>query len=313
MNEAETKIVQQYIEMMEDDWHEIKRCYKERPRSHEWIFRNAQHYQIMKSHEYEALKALVENCSMCYQREGEFEGIICPRCGKSNDIVEAKPSRTIKSSGTTGKVSIKAVREAVKAIKDKPDAEGWIKWEGGEQPLYSCDFVEVKLQDGRTLKSRTNCFYWADVIAYRIVEEPKKPKKQTFLQYLESCLGDPNCHDGDTYTHSYRCDKHQYKPASSSVDKPSAEGWIKWETPGMDEEVELKHKDGEIKKLKANVVNWHNSNIIAYRIVEDPKKPKKQTLLEFFYEGQETCGVVERNLISKISEWAELYLENKED
>ena len=126
-----------------------------------------------------------------------------------------KPSRTIKSSGATGKVSIKAVREAVKAIKDKPDAEGWIKWEGGEQPLYSCDFVEVKLQDGRTLKSRTNCFYWADVIAYRIVEEPKKPKKQT--------------------------------------------------------------------------------------------------LLEFFYEGQETCGVVERNLISKISEWAELYLENKED
>ena len=149
----------------------------------------------------------------CAEVQGFSGHIAC-----DNDLMRPwkdKPSRTIKPPPATGKVSIKAVREAVKAIKDKPDAEGWIKWEGGEQPLYSCDFVEVKLQDGRTLKSRTNCFYWADVIAYRIVEEPKKPKKQT--------------------------------------------------------------------------------------------------LLEFFYEGQETCGVVERNLISKISEWAELYLENKED
>ena len=77
MNEAETKIVKQFIELAEDKYDDVKIYWAD----------------VRGSHEYTALKALVEDkpeddCSMCYQREAEFEGVICPRCGKSNDIVE---------------------------------------------------------------------------------------------------------------------------------------------------------------------------------------------------------------------------------
>ena len=174
MNEAETKIVKQYIELMEDD-----RC--------AWLNASANALTtIIESHEYEALKALVED----------------------------KPSRTIKSPSPTDKVSIEAVRDALKVVKNKPDAAGWIKWDGGERPVNGNVMVDIRVRRYankpesteehpiQTNKAFDVCwengnmfyrivekpyFHTGAHIASILVEEPKKPKKQTLLEYLCGC------------------------------------------------------------------------------------------------------------------------------
>lgn len=120
MNEAETKIVKQYIEMMEES-----------------LSLDVTVKFIIEQPEYEALKALGE---------------------------------------------------------DKPEADGWIKWEGGYPPVHSDIKVEVRGVGQKTQLGRAGHFLWVndyggeyDITHYRIVEEPKKPKKQTLLGYLCDC------------------------------------------------------------------------------------------------------------------------------
>jgi len=65
--------------------------------------------------------------------------------------------------------------------KDKPDADGWIKWEGGESPVDDDVMVEVRFRNGEKNRSSTaNTWFWpyrghsGDIIAYRIAKEPEK-------------------------------------------------------------------------------------------------------------------------------------------
>lgn len=62
-----------------------------------------------------------------------------------------------------------------------PDADGWIKWDGGEQPVDG--IVEVRIRCGLSCKSYANKLRWGhlseqggivvyhgDIVAYRVVE-----------------------------------------------------------------------------------------------------------------------------------------------
>jgi len=52
-----------------------------------------------------------------------------------------------------------------------------------------------------------------------------------------------------------------------------------------------------------------HEHIIAYRIIPEQTEPKKQTLLQYFYPPLDTVEIKEYKLISKISEYIELHLE----
>lgn len=57
------------------------------------------------------------------------------------------------------------------------DADGWIKWEGGECPVSKFDTVEVQFRDGHTNVAMAYEFLWRhcgsldDIIAYRLSKE----------------------------------------------------------------------------------------------------------------------------------------------
>lgn len=57
-----------------------------------------------------------------------------------------------------------------------PQDDGWIKWEGGGQPVSDAERVQVKLSCGVPLHGRPGQFQWLrvgngmDVVAYRIVK-----------------------------------------------------------------------------------------------------------------------------------------------
>lgn len=59
-------------------------------------------------------------------------------------------------------------------------------------------------------------------------------------------------------------------------DKPDNEGWIEWHgVPANHEDTQVRYKDGEVINSKGRDINWHNSNIIAYRITQkETKKPE---------------------------------------
>lgn len=62
--------------------------------------------------------------------------------------------------------------------EEKPDADGWIKWEGGKCPVDADTLVDCKLRDGYVERCQKASFFdWSDIdfdtdiIAYRIVKE----------------------------------------------------------------------------------------------------------------------------------------------
>lgn len=71
-----------------------------------------------------------------------------------------------------------AIKNAEAAMAEpQPDADGWIKWEGGACPVPGDTRVEVKLRDGCVECCQKAYFFdWSDIdsdtdiIAYRIVE-----------------------------------------------------------------------------------------------------------------------------------------------
>lgn len=72
----------------------------------------------------------------------------------------------------------------VSAKQPEADSEGWIKWEGvGSVPIRPGQEVAVRLRCGRVLPCTiTNQDNWrhiwgdGDIIAYRLIQEPKKPE-----------------------------------------------------------------------------------------------------------------------------------------
>jgi hypothetical protein len=77
--------------------------------------------------------------------------------------------------------------------------DGWIEWKGGPSPLKKGQVAEVKFRSGRIDKYDWTLteYFWEhrtvydtsyNVLAYRIIEEPKEekkePKKQTLLEYM---------------------------------------------------------------------------------------------------------------------------------
>lgn len=73
------------------------------------------------------------------------------------------------------------------------EEDGWIKWEGGKQPVEGAVLVEIKLDDGSTDKDIADIWDWSEgIIAYRIVKEEKKEptqEKQTLLEYTDKIAG----------------------------------------------------------------------------------------------------------------------------
>ena len=70
-----------------------------------------------------------------------------------------------------------AIKKAEAAMsKPQPDADGWIKWEGGECPVSGDARVEVCSKKGSKNTARASMWQWrhlgylGDIIAYRIVE-----------------------------------------------------------------------------------------------------------------------------------------------
>lgn len=125
----------------------------------------------------------------------------------------------------------------------------------------------------------------------------------------------------------------KYSPHPIVEDKPDAEGWIAYNGEGqpVDNEVMIEvnlryYKD--ILKAPAGAFDWIETeggtayDVISYRtIVEEPRKPEKQTLLEFMdkkagynaIDLQTEAALECREVYRNISEWLEQYLENKED
>lgn len=70
---------------------------------------------------------------------------------------------------------------------------GWIKWEGGERPIPDFVECEVRLRNGDVQHecNRWNhynegeAYYRADVVAYRVIVEEKKPEKQTLEEFTQ--------------------------------------------------------------------------------------------------------------------------------
>lgn len=160
MNEAETKIVEHFIEMMKRKSSKIESWIGNEAYSVQekmiWSDHHKTIMSIIEAPEYQALKDSVENCSLCYQREWEFEGSICPRCGKSNDIVE-----------------------------DKPDEDVWITWREDYQPEDTkgtrIEYLVTTVANGATTRYLANAddITWTNndshrITSYRIAEEPKK-------------------------------------------------------------------------------------------------------------------------------------------
>lgn len=76
-----------------------------------------------------------------------------------------------------------AIKNAEAAMAEpQPDADGWIKWEGGECPIDTpAHDLFIRFRNGKEdsdYVSRAQSYYWqrerkahpADIIAYRIVE-----------------------------------------------------------------------------------------------------------------------------------------------
>ena len=57
--------------------------------------------------------------------------------------------------------------------QEEPDADGWIKWEGGKSPVDGDTLVDVKFRDGSVADNKRG-FYWrhinvgSDIVAYRL-------------------------------------------------------------------------------------------------------------------------------------------------
>ena len=108
------------------------------------------------------------------------------------------------------------------------------------------------------------------------------------------------------------------------VEEPEAvdkeDGWIQWEgepQPVGDEvQVEVEFRDRPQQQGEAQTFLWyHNdhiaSDIIAYRVIVEEKKPEKQTLLDYVYvdlknrpDDFKYCANVYGELIQIISNWA---------
>lgn len=84
------------------------------------------------------------------------------------------------------------IREMIRP-KDAQDNDGWIEWKGGKQPVGDNVLVEIKIRGGRYLyPALSGSWNWIwinnseDIIAYRIIEEPKEEKHEiTFNSYEE--------------------------------------------------------------------------------------------------------------------------------
>ena len=80
------------------------------------------------------------------------------------------------------KVSCTIAKAEAAMAEPQPDADGWIKWEGGECPIDTpAHDLFIRFRNGKEESdyvSRAQSYYWqrerkahpADIIAYRIVE-----------------------------------------------------------------------------------------------------------------------------------------------
>ena len=149
MNEAETKIVKQYIELAEDKYDDVKIYWAD----------------VRDSHEYEALKALVEDKpTYC---EGLFSaGVNYVRCKNCNQAITSQAQECTK-------------------VEDKPDAEECSNIDNHAGYMH-IDLEKCKVCGDKWVKPDAEGYakYLADIERdykeFSTVEEPKKPKKQTY-------------------------------------------------------------------------------------------------------------------------------------
>lgn len=178
MSNAIEQVVREFIEMMEADRKAAEQLVGDSAASLSDRYKVDIRWDALndtiESHEFEALKALLEDESAnssikekTYNVRGEHNGYITTKDGRSYYEV----------------------------LEDKPAAEGWIKWEGGRQPVGDDVIVEAKFRGNLDDVDKAAYLHWRhsddadadDILAYRLVKEPsqeKKSGKQTFLEFI---------------------------------------------------------------------------------------------------------------------------------
>lgn len=180
------KEIKDFIEVIQDDYEEVQgdllickqgHCTEECRTQNE--IEVAVYKKIIGSPEYKALKAKEED------KPYMLKTSTCPDCNYK-------------------------VIECICNVEE-PNNEGWIKHDGGSTPVDKCGSmvvaanknIEIKRRDGilekvgLAGKVKWNwCKHYdeLDIIEFRIIEGPKKPEKQTLLEFMDeknSYKGEP--------------------------------------------------------------------------------------------------------------------------
>ena len=75
--------------------------------------------------------------------------------------------------------------DLIELIRDVPDSDGWITWNGGECPVSGDTVVETRFWDDSTDITEAGNLRWShinsigDIVAYRVVKQPAKPEQPT--------------------------------------------------------------------------------------------------------------------------------------
>lgn len=74
-----------------------------------------------------------------------------------------------------------AIAKAEAALAEpQADADGWIRWDGGDCPVSSGVRVDALLRNGKKIQEEPDWLFWShgqlggDIVAYRIVKESDK-------------------------------------------------------------------------------------------------------------------------------------------
>lgn len=102
--------------------------------------------------------------------EGTVQGYYVTREGKPGLVLQQDGTRVVHVYGEKW--------FSPKAETPAPDADGWIKWDGGGCPVDSHVTVEASRRDGaKHIPMRASMFRWghllngSDIIAYRVVKD----------------------------------------------------------------------------------------------------------------------------------------------